>query len=795
MGRQRDAPFATGEVRYRTAVDPAAGPAGDASAQAAAHELRAASFEPASRDEAQRFASERLRLALAAATQLAFTLDRALRLTWHCTAHCDFDEQTLTGGAASGRLTTEESATLAALYRGVIESGCAARREVPGRWLGLPAVAYLELVVQPLREGGAAVTGVVCAAIDISARRADEEALRKRHDDLARAQAVARTGSWRLNVQSNELLWSDECARIFGAPAGTSGTYESFLAAVHPDDRARVHQRWTRALCGEPYDVEHRIEVSGELRWVRERATLEFDSAGTLLGGFGTAEDITERKALELALRNTEQQLRLFIEGAPAAIAMLDRDLRYIIASRRFLEDYRIAAEAVSGRHVFEVVPEMPARWREAHRRCLAGEALHQDEDSYVRADGKLEWVRWEAKPWFAADGLAGGLIVFSENITARKEAEDARRQAQLQAERANAAKSRFLAAASHDLRQPLSALSLYVGVLDHKLAREDALLLGSIKDCVASLSELLGDLLDLSKLDAGVVTPNPSDFALDDVLGRIISAHGPEARLKGLDLRYAAPRHIARTDPVLFGRIIGNLVANAVRYTERGGVLVGCRQREGRLWVEVWDTGIGIPSDKTTEIFEEFRQLGNAERSRGSGLGLAIVARMATVLGLHLRVASRPGRGSLFAVEVPRGRARVTVAELEYAYRPLRIGLVEDNPDVLQALTYTLRECGHEVIGAGTGRQLLALLEGVAPDILICDYRLAGRETGFQAITAVRGAFGTQLPAMIITGDTHPELMRSMADRGIVVQHKPLDLGALQACIGRLTDRRRASS
>ena len=791
MGRHRDAPSAADEVRYRTAVAPAAGCAGDAQAPPAVHELRPASFELAARDEAQRLASERLRLALGAATQLAFTLDRALRPTWHYTARSDFDAQAFTDGTAAGRLAPDEAATLAALYRGVIASGSGARRDVPGRWLGLPAVAYLELVVEPLREGGAEVAGVMCAAIDISARRGAEEALRKSHDDLARAQAVACTGSWRLNVQRNELLWSDECARIFGVSAGTPRSYESFLGAVHPDDRARVHHRWTAALCGEPYDVEHRIRVAGELRWVRERATLEFDSAGKLLGGFGTAQDITERKALELALRDTEQRLRLFIEDAPAAIAMLDRDLRYIIASRRFLEDYRVAADVVTGRHVFEVLPEMPARWREAHRRCLAGEALRQEEDSYVRADGKLQWVRWEAKPWYAADGLVGGLIVFSENISARKEAEDARRQAQFQAERANAAKSRFLAAASHDLRQPLSALSLYVGVLDHKLAREDALLLRSIKDCVASLSELLGDLLDLSKLDAGVVTPSPSDFAIDEVLGRIISAHGPEARLKGLDLRYVAPRLVVRTDPVLFGRIVGNLVANAVRYTERGGVLVGCRRRDGRLWVEVWDTGIGIPADKTTEIFEEFRQLGNAERSRGSGLGLAIVARMATVLGLRLRVASRPGRGSLFAVEVPRGRARVKLVEPEHAYRPLRIGLVEDNPDVLQALAYTLRACGHEVIGAGTGRQLLALLEGVAPDILICDYRLAGRETGYQAITAARTAFSSQLPAMIITGDTHPDLMRSMADRGIVVQHKPLDLVALQGCIARLTDRR----
>jgi PAS domain S-box-containing protein len=784
MDRRRDVPSAGGEVRYPAAADAVAGGGDDAQHARAVHELRPGRFEPGAQDAAQRLAGERLRLALGIAAPLAFTLDRALRTTWLFTARPDFDERAFAAAAV---------AALATIYRDVIDSGTGARREVPGSWLALPDLPWVELVVEPLREGGAEVVGVVCTVLDISVRKAAEEALRKRHDDLAQAQAMARTGSWRLNVQRNELQWSDECARIFGlAPRGLR-TYEHFLAAVHPDDRDFVHQRWTAALRGEPYDIEHRILADGVPRWVRERAALEFDAAGNLLGGFGTAQDVTERKALELALHATEQQLRLFIDNAPAAIAMLDRELRYIVVSRRFLQDYGIAAEAVIGRNVFDVLPAMPSRWREAHRRCLAGESLHHDEDSFVRADGTLEWVRWEAKPWWTADGTVGGTIMYSENISRHKAADAAQREALLAAERANAAKSRFLAAASHDLRQPLSALSLYVGVLDHKLPCGEGLLLRSIKDCVASLSELLADLLDLSKLDAGVVTPTLSDFAVDEVLGRIISAHGPEARLKGLDLRYAAPRLVARTDPVLFGRIIGNLVANAVRYTERGGVLVGCRRRDGKMWIEVWDTGIGIPADKTDEIFEEFRQLGNDERTRGSGLGLAIVARMAAVLGLRVRVASRPGRGSLFAVEVPRGRAQHKLAAYDHPCRPLRIGLVEDNSDVLRALTYALRESGHQVVGARSGAQLLLELDGHAPDILICDYRLAGRETGFQAITAARAAFGSQLAAMIITGDTHPDLMRSMADRGIVVQHKPLDLGALQACIARLTDRRGA--
>jgi CheY-like chemotaxis protein len=232
---------------------------------------------------------------------------------------------------------------------------------------------------------------------------------------------------------------------------------------------------------------------------------------------------------------------------------------------------------------------------------------------------------------------------------------------------------------------------------------------------------------------------------------------------------------------------MLGNLLSNALRYTERGGVLIACRRRRGVTWVEVWDTGIGIAEDRTVEIFEEFRQLGDNARNRGSGLGLAIVAKSAALLGLRVRVRSRPGRGSMFAVELPPGTTARRLAGARVKARALRIALVEDNPRVRQALVYALSGNGHELVAAGTGQELLSELAGHAPDILISDYRLGDGETGFDVVTAVRAAFGDTLPALLITGDTDPKLMRSMASRGIVVQHKPLDIEALQACIAGL--------
>ncbi|BAL23922.1 HAMP domain-containing sensor histidine kinase [Azoarcus sp. KH32C] len=365
---------------------------------------------------------------------------------------------------------------------------------------------------------------------------------------------------------------------------------------------------------------------------------------------------------------------------------------------------------------------------------------------------------------------------------------------AKVEAERANNAKTRFLAAVSHDLRQPLSALSLYVGALGSKPSAVDGLVVANMQNCVTSLSGMLSNLLDLSKLEAGIVTADPGDFMLDALIANVVSSQEPEANARGLQLRCTVSHLIARTDAILFRRIIENFVSNSIRYTEKGGVLIGCRRREGKMWVEVWDTGLGIPEDKTSEIFEEFRQLGNYERNRakGSGLGLAIVAKTAELLGLQIRVRSRPGKGSMFAVEVPLGEAVKPAFRHAYSHRPLRIAVVEDNAEVALALTHALTSAGHEVIAAASRKELWPRLDGRAPDVVISDYRLAGSETGFDVITSLRTAFGNDLPALLITGDTDPSVIGRMAAERIRVQHKPLDFEALLSRIADLVDKNR---
>jgi signal transduction histidine kinase len=430
-------------------------------------------------------------------------------------------------------------------------------------------------------------------------------------------------------------------------------------------------------------------------------------------------------------------------------------------------------------------------RVRKAISDAIVGKTLFELEHRVLRPDGSNGWTLSRAVPilndnqdlvaWFGAAG----------DITERKRGMELLQQARSEADRANAAKSRFLAAASHDLRQPLSSLSLYASLLSISNP-PTARTVANIRECIGSLSALLTDLLDISKLEARVVTPNIRSFPIAAMLTSLDSILSPKAKAKSLELRYRPSNWMAHSDPVLFQRILGNLIENAIQYTEHGGVLVACRHRQGKNWVEVWDTGIGIEADQSTEIFEEFKQLGDQARNKGSGLGLAIVAKTTDLLGLEVQVRSRPGRGSVFAVELPLGlEAQVEQAPAASGllFRALRIAVVEDNPIVRMALEDCLLQLGHQVVAADGKATLLAELGTLSPDIVVSDYRLAQGETGFDVITAVQARFGSTLPAILITGDTDPTLMRSLSERGIVVLHKPLELETLRATIEDLTN------
>jgi PAS domain S-box-containing protein len=488
-------------------------------------------------------------------------------------------------------------------------------------------------------------------------------------------------------------------------------------------------------------------------------------------------------------LRQREQYQRALLDNFPFMVWLKDEASRFLAVNQTFASQYGMDAQSMVGMNDDDIAtPEFAQAYRADDLEVLRS-GISKQVDELIDTGGQHEWFETYKSP-IKVDGRAIGTVGFARNITPRKLIEAELMAAKAEAEQANRAKSRFLAAASHDLRQPLTALSLLVGLLKTRMTSDSAGVVSKIQSCIDSLSELLTDLLDVSKLEAGVVKPKVTDIALDALLANLVSVYATEAEAKGLRLRTRQTQAVGRTDPQLLRRILGNFIANAIRYTDQGGVLVSCRRHQDKFWIEVWDTGIGIEADKTGIIFEEFRQLGDESRNRGSGLGLAIVAKAAALLGLKIRVQSRPGRGSLFAIEVPVG-APIPLHEstpTEPVPRALRIGVVDDNILVLNALTMALESEGHDVVAATTGPLLIEQLADRQPDIVISDYRLADGATGFDVITALRNCFTEALPVLLITGDTAPSLVRSMAERGIAVHYKPLNMDALCSAIRQAT-------
>jgi signal transduction histidine kinase/CheY-like chemotaxis protein len=351
----------------------------------------------------------------------------------------------------------------------------------------------------------------------------------------------------------------------------------------------------------------------------------------------------------------------------------------------------------------------------------------------------------------------------------------------------ANAAKTRFLAAASHDLRQPLHTIGLLVDVMrDRSRDVELRKLAERIRSGVVAMEELFKGLLDISRLDAGMITPTRADVSLADILASVDANFGPQAEEKGLELRVRSPHLWVNTDPAMLQRIVDNLVSNAIRYTDSGKVLIGCRRRGLYVEFQVLDTGVGFGQKDKDRIFEEFYQLQNPERDRtkGLGLGLSIVRRSAELLGHPVNVRSEPGRGSCFSITLPIADSHpFRQSATSNALLGLRftsdyfIVVIDDEQSIREAMRTTLEFRGCHVVCAGSSEEALVELARHlrTPDLVISDYRLRDHRNGLQAIDDVRASFGELVPAIIITGDISANDLGMIASRGIPIAHKPL--------------------
>ena len=360
---------------------------------------------------------------------------------------------------------------------------------------------------------------------------------------------------------------------------------------------------------------------------------------------------------------------------------------------------------------------------------------------------------------------------------------------AKAEAERANRAKSKFLASASHDLRQPVQSLVLLLAVVERQVAACPAAVetVGKMKQALGGLNRLLTSILDLSSLDAGAVEACMEAVDLGALLGRLTTEYAPKAASRGLSFRVVRRGFHVVADATLLERALRNLIENALRYTPKGGILIGARRRGDRVRIDVVDTGIGVAASEQAEIFEEFYQVDNPGRDleKGLGLGLAIVSRLADLLGAKVEVASRVGRGSRFSLTLPLAEAPALpiVEDTHFEDPGGRVLVVEDNSILRDGLERMLRQWGYETAAASSGEEAVdvAEKEGWRFGGVVTDQRLGGGLQGVDTARAIARRSGRVIPALILTGDTSREGIAEIAASGFEVLHKPISAEQLR--------------
>ncbi|BES73279.1 PAS domain-containing protein [Marinobacter nanhaiticus D15-8W] len=673
-----------------------------------------------------------------------------------------------------------------------------------GRWV--------QVSERPTREGGLVILYSDITDLKNTEDERRERALAEKSQLLQSAVDNLSQGVVLVNDRGAPEIWNDRFIELTGLSphqVSTETSFERLMALsetplLTPDSlsNALEHRRQDGRV------LEIRTHPMADGRYVN------------------TYTDITERYRYAETLRESERWIRVVTDHVPALIAYVGADLTVQFCNKVYEAWYSAGNQSLLGRRLEEVHnPELYARLLPHVRDALAGHSVTFEFEE-TNARGQQRYMLRSYVPNQGQDGQVMGFFVLIRDITDRRRTalalqqaydnleqrvkertaaltglnsklrqeiseraliEARLRDAKMDAERANLSKTKFLAAVSHDLLQPLNAARLFTSALmEQSFGPRAEGLVRSVSTSLDDVENLLGTLVDISKLDAGVIQPDISAFDLRDLLNNIAREFRQMAIGEGIDLRFVPSSAVVKSDSQLLARILRNFLTNAIRYTRSGSILLGCRRRKGGIELQVWDTGPGIPADKLTEIFQEFKRIrpAGAPQDKGLGLGLAIVDNIARMLGHRITVKSVEGRGSMFSVIVPLGQLTVDQYQPEVqgfvAPQPLdgsRIWVIDNDRTICDGMRTLLEGWGCEVVTAVSLDDLEHQVDLAATpvDVILADYHLDNDENGVDAVAGIHIQRDDTVPVVMITANYTNELKQHIRDLGYQLINKPV--------------------
>ncbi len=661
-----------------------------------------------------------------------------------------------------------------------------------GRWI--------EARNHPLDSGG-----FIGIRFDVTDQVAAEDALKESEQRFKDFAQSSPGGFWEMDETLRFSSFSDvQKAAGRSRPTASEATgrtlWEIFAADIETD---KYWQAFRKDLDARRPIEDLRaayVSAEGDRFYWRINGKPYYDRTGRFRGYRGVAEDESAEVKARQRAEAAEARLIDAIESISGGFALFDSDDRMVLCNKTYRDRAFGLGVHISEGATFEEIVRVNAM-----DGFITGISSAEEIEAWVQArlaahraaEGAFEITWNDGRTYMMTDRRThdGGIASVSTDISELKRARE-------MAEQANRAKTRFLAAASHDLRQPLHAMELFVAALEATVDDEEAhSIIGDLREASNAAGRLLNALLDVSELESGKLEGRFIDFPVQQLLDRMVRVYGPQARERGLSLKMVPSSHVIHSDPDLLERILGNLLSNAVRYTPSGRILLGCRRRSNKLRIEVWDTGLGIPELERQKIFEEFHQLENParERQRGIGLGLSIVRRLANILGHEIFLHSVRDQGSVFSVELDLTGKSVDLASPERAnisrakaIPGMTVLVLDDDLQIRKGMIRALESWGWRVMTAANYDEAAQIVseDPNAIDLVIADYRLPNGCNGVRAGRQLRLLCGRRVPVLVVTADQGEEEMQEIADQGFPALLKPANPEALYAAISDLLER-----